>query len=262
MTDARTTAWIRRFHPSGAYDARLVCFPHAGGSAGFFRPVSARFSGTADVLALQYPGRQDRHREPCVDDLGTLADLVAGQLQALGGMPTVFFGHSMGAALAFETAVRLEREGANPPGAVIASGRRAPSARRDERVHLRDDAGIIAELRELGGTDSAVFGQDELLRLALPAIRGDYRAIETYVCEPGRRVRCPITVLTGDADPSTTLEEAGAWRGHTEGAFRMRVFSGGHFFLAGHQAAVNDEIARHLAAAASGHGPGMSASPR
>ncbi|MFJ5222672.1 thioesterase II family protein [Streptomyces sp. NPDC088400] len=249
--DDASTDWIRRYHPSGASTARLICFPHAGGSASFFHPVSVRFSPGIDVIALQYPGRQDRRREPCIEDIGALADALAKEIQTLSDKPTVFFGHSMGSVLAFETALRLERQNANPPRAVIASGRRGPSTRRDEQVHKRDDNGIISELRLLNGTDSAVFGDDELLRMALPAIRGDYTAIETYACEPDRRVRCPITVLTGDSDPRTTLDEADAWREHTEGAFRVKVFPGGHFFLADHQAEVNSEIARELEAARS-----------
>ncbi|MDT7802389.1 MAG: hypothetical protein QOI78_5822 [Actinomycetota bacterium] len=244
--DGDTAAWVRRFHDATGSTARLVCFPYAGGSASFFHPVSARFSPGTEVVALQYPGRQDRRREPCIDDLGKLADEIADRLATLSAKPTVFFGHSMGAVLAFETAYRLERAGTNAPATVVASGRRAPSTRREDRVHERDDEGLIAELRRLNGTDSAVFGDDELLQLALPSIRGDYTAIETYRCEPGRRIAAPIAVLTGDSDPKTTLAEAEAWREHTEGAFTIRVFAGGHFFLADHQADVTAEIAGHL----------------
>ncbi|MCA6092892.1 alpha/beta fold hydrolase [Streptomyces sp. SCA3-4] len=246
-TDHSAALWLRRYHPAADRDVRLVCFPHAGGSASFFHPVSATFSARADVIALQYPGRQDRRREPCLTDLGTLADRVTEQLLTLDDKPTVFFGHSMGAVLAFETAWRLEQKGVDAPRAVIASGRRAPSSTRPETVHQRDDDGIIAELRLLNGTDPGVLGDDEILRMALPAIRGDYRAIETYHCEPeDRAVQCPVTVLTGADDPRTTLDEAAAWERHTRGAFRLEVFPGGHFFLAGQQAAVNAEISREL----------------
>ncbi|AQS72411.1 thioesterase II family protein [Streptomyces pactum] len=248
MTTADDTAalWLRRYHPTDADAVRLVCFPHAGGSASFYHPVSARFAPVADVISLQYPGRQDRRKEPCVEDLGRLADLVAERLLALDDRPSVFFGHSMGAALAFETAWRLEQKGAGPR-TVIASGRRAPSTTRAEEVHLRDDDGIVAEMKRLNGTAAGVLGDEEILRMALPALRGDYRAIETYSCPPDRRVRCGVTVLTGDGDPLTTAEEAERWRDHTEGPFRLRVFTGGHFFLTQHLTAVNGEIAAALA---------------
>jgi surfactin synthase thioesterase subunit len=246
IKDTESTDWIRRYRPSPDSGVRLVCFPYAGGSATFFHPVAMSLAPVADVVALQYPGRQDRFREPCITDLGVLADRLAEQITALSEKPTVLFGHSMGAALAFETAVRLEAAGTNPPRAVVASGRRAPSVHRAEHVHERDDDGIIAELRALDGTDSAVFGDEELLRLALPAIRGDYTAVETYTCPADRRLHCGITVLTGDSDPRTTPEEAGAWQTHTLGPFDLRVFGGGHFFLTDHRAAVDDLLAGHL----------------
>ncbi|MFG7942579.1 thioesterase II family protein [Streptomyces cacaoi] len=240
--------WFRRYHPTAADGAaRLVCFPHAGGSASFYHPVSAAFAGGADVVALQYPGRQDRRREPCVTDLSELADRITGKLLELDERPTVFFGHSMGAVLAFETAWRLEQKGSGAaPHALVASGRRAPSTHRPETVHRRDDDGIIAELRLLDGSDQKVLGDEEVLRMALPAIRGDYEAIEKYRCDEERRVRCPITAVTGDEDPRTTLDEAEAWGRHTEGAFRLEVLPGGHFFLTGQQAAVISLISREL----------------
>ncbi|MGW7824382.1 thioesterase II family protein, partial [Streptomyces puniciscabiei] len=242
IADAATTAWIRRYHPSADSTVRLVCFPHAGGSASFFHQVSTRFAPETDVVALQYPGRQDRRHEPCIEDLGVLADRLSEEIGALSDKSTVFFGHSMGAVLAFETALRLEERGANPPRAIVASGRRAPSCRRPERVHHGDDAAVIAEMKLLNGTDAAVFGDDALMRMTLPAIRADYRAIETYTCPAERRVRCDVTVLTGSADPRTTLEEASVWKDHTDGAFRMKVFTGGHFFLVDHQEAVSVEL--------------------
>lgn len=239
------TLWLRRFHPADRATRRLVCFPHAGGSATFYHPVSARFSPDVEVVSIQYPGRQDRRHEPCVDDIGRLADLVAAELAALPARPTVFFGHSMGSVVAFETAWRLERSGVGPRG-LVASGWRAPSRRLDEGVHRRDDAGVIAEIRSLDGTESAVLGDEEILRMALPAIRADYRAIETYVADPDRRLDCPITVLIGSDDPKVDSVQAGAWRGHTAGTFRMRLFPGGHFYLAQHQTAVGDEIRTEL----------------
>ena len=246
--DVDIELWTRRYHPAPEAAVQLVCFPHAGGSASYFHPVSARFAPDVDVVSLQYPGRQDRRREPCVDTIARLADLVTNELADLSDKPTVFFGHSMGAVLAFETAWRLEQRGARAPGAVLASGRRGPSTVRDERIHERDDDGVLDEVRELNRLDMTVIGDDEILRMALPAIRADYRAIETYACPVGRRVRCPVTVLIGDQDPKVTAAEAENWGEHTEGGFRLEVFPGGHFFLARHQSAVNGEILRELRA--------------
>jgi surfactin synthase thioesterase subunit len=246
------SVWIRRFHPAPDRRARLVCLPHAGGSASFYFPVSQALSPVADVLTVQYPGRQDRRHDPLIESIGEYADTIATELKPWLDLPVVFFGHSMGAVLAFEVARRLEAADADfAPVALFASGRRAPSRYRDEKVHRRDDDGVVQEMKVLSGTDSRILGDEEILRMAMPAIRGDYKAIETYRAEPGARVRAPITVLTGDNDPRTSLDEAEAWRSHTTGTFDIQVFPGGHFFLAGHQEKIMSLVSAALTGARS-----------
>src|SRR5262249_42907105 len=93
------------------------------------------------------------------------------------------------------------------------------------------DAGILAEVRKMNGTASNVLGDEEMMRAVLPALRADYQAAETYSCAPEITVRCAVSVLTGDNDPKTTVEEARAWSRHTSGPFDIQVFTGGHFFL-------------------------------
>jgi surfactin synthase thioesterase subunit len=236
---------VRRFHPSPDAPARLVCFPHAGGAATYFFPVSKAMAPGVDVLAIQYPGRQDRHREPCVDDVRELADLIVPEVRPWLDRPAALFGHSLGATLAFEVALRLEDEGVALLG-LFASGRRAPSRFRDQRVHQRDDAGFVAEIRRLGGTESQLLDDDEMLQMILPTLRSDYRAAETYRYQPGPALSCPITVMVGDHDTQVTLDEASGWAEHTAGQFDLEVFPGGHFYLNTNAADVLKSISEHL----------------
>jgi surfactin synthase thioesterase subunit len=244
-TTTQTGAWIRRFHPAPQAAHRLVCFPHAGGSASFYFPVSRALAPGADVLAIQYPGRQDRRHEPCLDSIGALADAVVEELADWFDRPVTFFGHSMGASLAFEVARRLEAGGTVLHG-LFASGRRAPSTVRDERVHLLDDDALVEDISRLSGTDTQVLGDPEILRMILPSIRADYRAAETYRYTPGAALSCPLFALTGDDDPQVTLAEAHAWGEHTSGAFEVRVFPGGHFYLNSQAAQVMGALTAHL----------------
>ncbi|AEV86973.1 oleoyl-ACP hydrolase [Actinoplanes sp. SE50] len=239
--------WFRRFHPAPAGDVRLVCFPHAGGSASFYFPVSKALSPRMEVLAVQYPGRQDRRSEAQLTDLHVLADRIAEALAPLTDRRLAFFGHSMGAMLAYEVGLRLEDAGRHDLTHVFASGRRAPSCYRGESVHQRDDEGILAELQRMDGTDPRLLTDPELQRMFLPVIRGDYRAVETYRHRPDAALRSALTVLTGDSDAMTTVAEARDWAAHTTGHFDLRVFPGGHFYLVPQAAAVLDLLSTTLA---------------
>jgi surfactin synthase thioesterase subunit len=241
MAPGDTDLWVRRYHPSPESRVQLVCLPHAGGSASFYFPVSAALAPEIEVLAVQYPGRQDRHLEPCIDDMAEYVDRVHAALASVLGDHVAFFGHSMGAILAFELARRRQLEG-KPVTALIASGRRGPETYRNENVHLQKDGQILAEMRKMSGTDARVFGDEELVSLIMPAIRADYAAVEKYQCERGATVTCPILVLTGDQDSKVTTDEARAWKDNAAGSFDHRIYPGGHFYLTRHAPAVIAEI--------------------
>jgi pyochelin biosynthetic protein PchC len=91
-----------------------------------------------------------------------------------------------------------------------------------------------------------VLDDPELLELVLPALRGDYRAAETYRYRPGPPLRCPIVALVGDADPRVSVDNARAWGEYSTGEFDLRVFPGGHFYLADQRPGVVDAILRSL----------------
>jgi pyochelin biosynthetic protein PchC len=240
IVEGNTGLWIRRFHPAERARARLICLPHAGGSATFYFPLSQTMPETVEVLAVQYPGRQDRRHEPAIDDVRHLADIIAQELLPWTDLPVALFGHSLGATIAFEVALRLERAGV-VPAALFASGRRAPSRHREERVHQGDDRSLIAQLKKMDGTSAKVFGDDGMIQMILPVLRSDYRAAETYRYRPGPSLNCPIYGLTGDRDELATVDEVRSWADHTEAGFELKVYSGGHFFLTTHAAAI-----RHL----------------
>ncbi|GGL17887.1 thioesterase [Sphaerisporangium melleum] len=242
-----TGRWMRRFRPAPDARTRLICFPHAGGSAAYFHPVAKALTPGLDVLAVQYPGRQERRQEPCIQDIPTLADRLTAEVLPLADRPMAFFGHSMGAVVAFEVARRLQARGIAPQ-VLFASGRRAPSCLRTETVYKEGDQALIAEVRRLGGTDVRMLEDPEIVEMILPSLRGDYRAIMTYRCPPDARIDAPVIALTGDADPHVTLDEAMRWKEHTSGPFEMHVYSGGHFFLNAHAAAVMRLITENVPA--------------
>jgi surfactin synthase thioesterase subunit len=234
--------WVRRFREAHESSPTLVCLPHAGGSASSYLALTRELAPEIEVLAIQYPGRQDRRADKSAETIAELADWVyaalgrRGTFDEGGSRPAVsLFGHSMGAVVAFEIAVRMQRDGLAPPARLFVSGRRAPSIVRDGvLLHTLDDPGLIAEMKRVGGTHRAILDDPELQELFLPTIRSDYRVIESYRYTPGPPLNCPITVLNGDSDAAVTLEEAAAWETFGTGRFDSRLYPGGHFYLEEH----------------------------
>lgn len=226
--------WIRRFAATAQSTAQLVCFPHAGGSASYFRPLANALAPRVETLAIQYPGRQDRHLEQPAGSVSELADAAFAALRHRLEPPFVFFGHSLGAVVAFEVALRFEQQTPRGPMRLFASSRRAPSLVREGTVHLRDDDGLVEEMTRLGGTARAVLNDPDMRQLILPVVRADYRAIETYTAPPGARLTCPVSVFVGSSDPVTSAADAVAWEAHTTKGTDTQVFDGGHFYLDRH----------------------------
>lgn len=224
------TLWLRRYRPVPHAEIRLVCLPHAGGGASTFRRWPALLPRHLELHAVQYPGREDRLADECVTDFTRLADLVTDALTPLLDRPLAILGHSMGAALGHEVAVRLERRGRTLRHLFV-SGLPAPAHHEAGTVHLGDDDALVAELRRLGGTDDRALDHPELRELLLPTVRADYQAFETHRPAPAPPLSCPVTGLLGLDDPTATTDEVRDWARYTRGRFTLRTYPGAHFYL-------------------------------
>jgi medium-chain acyl-[acyl-carrier-protein] hydrolase len=180
--------------------------------------------------------------------LSDLADAVAHAMTTLGREPFAFFGHSMGAHLAFEVARRLRERGEPMPTRLFVSGARAPHLPRRERVwhNLSDDA-LIAELHTLGGTPQEVLRDRELLALILPIFRADLTALETHRHEVQAPLDLPLSAFGGLDDHAVSRADLDAWSMHSTRSMTTRMFPGAHFFIESARAAVLTQLYGALA---------------
>jgi pyochelin biosynthetic protein PchC len=253
--------WFRRPRPVAAPRARLVCFPHAGGTAGFYRSWARLLPADVELLAVQYPGREDRINDPLIGDLGQLADRVAGALSPATGPPLALLGHSLGAKVAYEVALRLAGQAGPRLSGLVVSGHPGPGRERPSAWHLASDDVLCAELRRSGGTPEETLLHPELLGLILPILRNDYQAVETHRLVPRPALRCPVLAVLGDHDREVTAEDADAWSAVTTGRFTRRVYPGGHFYLADCREALLAEVVSSLWPPAAGPSAAPGAGP-
>ena len=195
---------------------------------------------------MQLPGREGRLRDAPFTRMEPLVEALAADLP-LAGLPFAFFGHSMGALVAFELAHELARRGGPQPLRLFVSGRRAPTVPiREEPIHDLPEPEFLARLRDLNGTPEEVLQHAELMALLSPLLRADFAVHETWVHRPGEPLTIGLSALGGVADPEVTRDDLEAWRPETTGPFRLRMLPGDHFFLLSARRLVTEAVARDL----------------
>jgi pyochelin biosynthetic protein PchC len=240
--------WLRVLRGGVHAEVRLVCLPHAGGTAGFFQSWAPRLPDSVDLIAVRYPGRQDRLSEPCIERMDVLADRVTDALTPYLDRPLALFGHSMGASVAYEVAIRLADRFGFVPRILFVSGHGAPHvSRMDQHPDRLDDEEFLARIGALGEVDPVVFRSPKLRELVVPSLRADLRLIYDYLPGEQRKVSTPITAYLGTGDPTCDPETVSAWSELTTGGFRVRAFSGDHFYLVPAQAELLADLTAQLA---------------
>jgi surfactin synthase thioesterase subunit len=226
---------------------RLLCIPFAGGNAFVYRTWQPLLPPTLEVVAVQPPGRDVRFSEPPVDRMDDYVAALDEALRGPPGLPLAIFGHSLGALIAFELTRRLEANG-RPPVHVFLSGLQAPHLPPLEPdVHALPDDKLVDRLRRLNGTPEEVLQNPTLLELLLPAIRADFKLLETYRFAEGPPLSTPATTLGGLSDPSVPPERIDAWQRHLAKPSGKRMFPGDHFYLMPQQDPLTRLIAQTLA---------------
>lgn len=243
---------------------RLYCFPHAGGTAAIYAPWATLLAPEIEICAVEQPGHGTRMGEEPLEALDAMVQQLLPQLCELQSdeRPFAFYGHSLGAVIAYETALALEdleqrdRRTGNQSGItpffalrhLFVGAARAPHLPPvlPALSHLDQEAFIAAVQQRYGGISEAVLAEPELLEMILPPMRADFTAYENYRDHAQAPLSCPVTAFAGELDPVVREAAVAAWGDHTSGSFRFHRIPGDHFFLAEHREQVLGIVSRSL----------------
>jgi surfactin synthase thioesterase subunit len=223
--------WVVPFRPTPDARLRLFCFSYAGGGASVFRSWPDLLPADVDVCGIALPGREARLGEPAYRRLPPLVSSLAEAMAPLLDREFVFFGHSMGALVAFELARELRRVIGREPARLLLAAFRAPQLP-DPNIpihHLPDE--VLKIVLQTEGTSPDILRHDELMQAILPMLRADLELCHTYEHVPGEPLACPISVFGGEGDVRVRPADLEQWRCHTTAEFDVTILPGSHFFL-------------------------------
>ena len=234
---ARRPGWLYLDADATHAKAHLVCFPHAGGGVASFNAWRRDLPQTIALHKVQLPKshgpQQHGFADPHLQNLiSGLSDAFREAVEA-GAIaePYAFYGHSLGALIAYELANGLRRSGLPCPAHLFVSGRRAPRCKlqRPPLCSLPEEL-LISELARLGGMPSVLVNNRRWLELMLPNVRAELALSDLYEPRGYVPLKCGIHAFKGNDDPILNDEELAAWHQETVSSFRMESLPGSHFF--------------------------------
>ena len=211
----------------------LFCFPHAGGGASTFYDWRDKIEGNTQVFALQLPGRESRFGEPLLSNLSEVIELIGAEFHRNGERaPFIFYGHSLGALIAFELC-RVFREVGEPlPQHLIVTGASTPHLHyKKQPLSNKPEEELLRKIRDFGGMPASILQDRTLLELLLPILRADLSVFESFQYDEEAPLPIEITAIAGEQDESAPVEEVEAWKAHTAKPFTFHKMRGGHFFV-------------------------------
>jgi medium-chain acyl-[acyl-carrier-protein] hydrolase len=225
---------------------RLFCFPYAGGSSSIYSSWVNNIHADVELALIQLPGRGLRFGEAPYQTMDALVSHIFIALNKLSPKQSIFYGHSMGARVAYEVALMLYLNQLCLPVYMIASASSAPSVeRRVAMSYNLPDPEFINHLRALKGTPEEVLLNDDLMELMLPTLRADFKILETYRIKNRCALPTKIRVFAGKSD-DISMADLDAWPSLFESNAGIYWFDGGHFFINENNAEVLRVVNREI----------------
>ena len=234
-------SWFIKWEPRVSARRRLFCFPYAGGSPTMFKSWAARLPGSLETIGVCLPGRDGRFSEPAFAAWSPLIEALMIAFTADSDRrPSWFFGHSLGATVAYELATALRDAGLPGPQRLILAGCRSPEVPlRAPPIANLPRSDFFAQLLAMNSRAKEILSSPAFMGLLEPTLRADTTLAEIWTVPPDRStLDVPITIFSGSDDPIAAPADMEGWRNRTTAEFSSYRLAGDHFFLHGSEDAI------------------------
>ena len=209
----------------------LFLIPFAGGTSLLYSEWE--FSSNINPIALDYKGHGLRMKEPLYFTFEEMVDDIVDQIvkNTNSGNSIMIFGHSMGGLVSWDAVKKLINMGFNVKQLIVSSC--VPPHCFNERLYdeMATDEWLSEFLLKFSRISSTRMESGYFKKYIYPAILNDYRLISVHKHEEIDLVPVNIACFFGEQDELMPNKWMDIWREYTYGEFKLRSFSGDHFYL-------------------------------
>lgn len=223
----------------------VLFFPFAGGTGEYYHNWLPQLHPSLEGKYVQLPGRGLLFLEPAYRQLKPLVTDMCQEIVILESKDIVFFGHSMGALIAFECARQLYFDHQVSIKHLFVSGHRAPRQPHTRKpLHQLNNVDLFNEMVSMGGVDENLTIDD--IMPFFPTLYSDFTLCETYQYQKKSPLPIPFSLLYGRSDHYINLETLSWWQQETDLPASETAFDGDHFYLNHHHQTVIQLINNQL----------------
>ncbi|WP_246844226.1 type I polyketide synthase [Hydrocoleum sp. CS-953] len=226
--------WIAYHKPKPNASTRLFCFHPWGASASIYQQWSDALPPEIEVLPIQLPGRQRRLQEQPFTDFASLIEVLADVLSPYLDKPFAFFGHSMGAFIAFELAYFLEEKHNLKPMQLFLSGVVPPSDNTLlEKIESLSEAERLNYLLEISEIPKTISEDPSLFNELMNIFKADFQLLKSYYYHyvEKKPLNCPISSFSGVDDNTLSDRQLSHWSEYTNSNLKIDRIPGKHMFM-------------------------------
>ncbi len=219
--------WSGKVNPKAKI--HLYCFHDAGGNSSLYNEWDS-LDPSFELRAIQLPGRRNRVSESPISNMEELVRMLVAEITTQSKeTPFVFFGHSMGGAIAYEVMKQLSVQNMKLPLMLVTSS--TPTLFNYDRSKVSNQLDEKSLIKRFPHLSASNIKDDQIRNELIRVMRADLELLDSYYYTKSPKFNIPIISLRGIEDDGISLEQIENWNKETTGSHEVIERPGGHRYI-------------------------------